>query len=114
MSFDNLVVKHKSFGMGTVVSMQGKYITVNFDNAKKTFVYPDVFDGFLTLADGSIPLEITYDIAKSKLAKQQIIDKKLEENVRAMKKGIVIPGKEVVNEVEDDDRGYHSQDSDKI
>ncbi|MBO7304592.1 MAG: hypothetical protein J6V09_05160 [Clostridia bacterium] len=114
MSFDNLVVNHKSFGMGTIVSKQGKYITVKFENAQKTFVYPDVFDGFLTLADGSVPLEISCDLAKVKLEKQLILDKKIEENVRAMTKGIVIPGKEIINEVEDDDRGYNSQDSDKI
>ena len=114
MSFDNLVVNHKSFGMGTVVSMQGKYITVKFENTQKIFVYPDVFDGFLTLVDGTVPQDIMLDIATSKRAKQVILDKKKEENLRAMTKGIVIPGKEIVNETEDDDRGYNSQDNDKI
>ena len=114
MCSDNLVVNHKSFGLGTVVSAQGKYITVRFENAQKVFVYPDVFDGFLTLADGTVPEDILVDIASSKRAKQLIIDRKNEENLRAMTKGIVIPGKEIVNENEDDDREYKSQESDKI
>ena len=70
--------------------------------------------GFLTLADGTVPEDILVDIASSKRAKQLIIDRKNEENLRAMTKGIVIPGKEIVNENEDDDREYKSQESDKI
>ena len=46
MVFDNLAVNHKTFGKGTVVSSQGKYITVKFDKAQKIFVYPDAFENF--------------------------------------------------------------------
>ena len=45
MVFDNLAVNHKTFGKGTVVSSQGKYITVKFDKAQKIFVYPEA--GFI-------------------------------------------------------------------
>ncbi len=94
MVLENLHVKHKAFGVGTVISTNGQYFTVKFDSAEKIFVYPDIFEKFLTLEDGSISDEILDDLKLSKDAKQKIIDHKREENVRAMTKGIVIPGKE--------------------
>ena len=115
MLVDNLVVNHKTFGLGTVVSHQGKYMTVKFDGAQKIFVYPDAFESFLTLEDGSVSDEIMIDIAAAKRAKQAILDKKNEENIRAMTKGIVIPGKEIVaNEHDDDENRYKSHEADEI
>ncbi len=90
----NLQVKHKTFGMGLVTALNGKYMTVKFPTAEKTFVYPDAFETFLTLSDGLVSEEIANDIIRAKEAKQEIIDKKTEENLRAMTRGIVIPGKE--------------------
>ena len=72
-------------------------ITVKFENCEKIFVYPDIFEKFLTLADGEVNDEINADLAAAKAAKQKILDKKNEENVRAMTRGIVIPGKENLN-----------------
>ena len=115
MLVDNLVVNHKSFGVGTVVSHQGKYMTVRFENAQKIFVYPDAFESFLTLEDGTVSDEIMIDIAAARRAKQEILDKKKEENIRAMTKGIVIPGKESsVNEPEDDENHYKSHVNEEI
>ena len=102
MVFDNLKIKHKTFGEGTVKSMDGQYMTVSFGSLEKKFVYPDAFENFLTLADGTVSEEILEDIKNAKTAKQIIIDKKNEENRRAMTHGIVIPGKEIgVVEVEE-------------
>ncbi len=115
MLVDNLTVNHKSFGVGTVISHQGKYMTVKFGNSQKIFVYPDAFENFLTLEDGTVPNEIMIDITAARRAKQEIIDKKNEENIRAMTKGIVIPGKEgSVNEPEEDENHYKSRESDEI
>lgn len=115
MFFDNLEVNHKSFGKGIVISQQGKYITVQFDNIKKVFVYPDSFETFLTLADGTVPNEIAVDIEASKRARQAIIDRKNEENIRAMTKGIVIPGKEgVINESDEEENHYKTQENEEI
>ena len=105
MVFDNLEVKHKSFGEGLVISNSGKYMTVRFGTAQKTFVYPDAFENFLTLADGTVSEEILEDIKRAKEAKQQILNKKNEENLRAMTMGIVIPGKENVNLESDEEEG---------
>ena len=105
MFLEKLEVLHKSFGKGTVVSVNGKYFTVKFDSAQKTFVYPDIFEKFLTLADGSVSDEIRSDLDSVKAQKQIELDKKNEENLRAMTRGIVIPGKENSNIDGEDEEG---------
>ena len=114
MNFENLEVKHKAFGDGVIVSNQGKYITVKFDAVTKIFVYPDIFEKFLTLADGSVSDEILRDLESAKKVKQQIQDKKHEENLRAMTKGIVIPGKEINLLEGDDEDGHQKSELDEI
>lgn len=108
MVLENLQVKHKSFGEGTVLSQNGNYITVSFATGNKIFVYPDIFEKFLTLKDGTVSDEILEDLSKSNSAKQQIIAQKKEENVRAMTRGIVIPGKEF-NPLEGEEEEGHNK-----
>ena len=111
MVLENLQVKHKAFGLGQVISTKGQYFTVRFESCEKIFVYPDIFEKFLTLEDGSVSDDIRLDLEKSKACKQKIIDNKREENVRAMMKGIVIPGKENVGpEGEDEEAGYKNNE----
>ena len=103
MLSNNIEVLHKAFGKGTVVATNGQYFTVKFESAQKTFVYPDIFEKFLTLADGSVSDEIRSDLDSAKAQKQIELDKKNEENLRAMTRGIVIPGKEATHESEDEE-----------
>jgi len=110
MIFENLQVKHTAFGDGTVIAKSGQYITVQFAAAKKIFVYPDIFEKFLTLADGTVSDDIKADIVATNLAKQKVIDIKNEENYRAMTKGIVIPGKENNADLEDEENSYKSNE----
>ena len=105
MILENLEVLHKSFGKGTIVNVNGKYITVKFDGVQKIFVYPDIFEKFLTLADGTVSSEIQADLENTKAQKQKELDKKNEENLRAMTRGIVIPGKENVNGDSEEEEG---------
>jgi len=114
MILNNLQVKHKSFGVGTVISHSGKYMTVKFTAAQKVFVYPDAFERFLTLEDGSVSDEILADLATTNLAKQQILDKKKAENIHSMLKGIVIPGKENVGTDSDEEEGRSSEQEELI
>ena len=102
----NLQVMHKKFGLGTVTTIQGKYITVKFNDCEKNFVYPDSFEKYLTLADGTVSDDILSDLAVSNAEKQFIIDMKNQENLHAMKHGIVIPGKEIVIDGSDDEDGH--------
>ena len=114
MPLENLEVLHKSFGKGTIVSRNGQYITVKFDNTQKIFVYPDIFEKFLTLADGTISEQISNDLQLSKAEKQKEIDKKNEENLRAMTRGIVIPGKEnAVSESEDEENRFKNNENEE-
>lgn len=110
MVLDNLSVRHKTFGVGTVIATQGKYMTVRFEIGDKNFVYPDSFERFLTLADGTISEEIATDLARAIAAKQEIIDKKNQENLRSMMHGIVIPGKETMDNDEEHEGDGDNED----
>ena len=114
MNFENLKVIHKAFGKGVVSNAEGKYITVKFDSVTKIFVYPDIFEKFLTLEDGSVSEEILSDLASANLVKKQIQDKKHEENVRAMTKGIVIPGKEISLIESEEDENHSKAETEEI
>ena len=111
MVFENLQVRHKAFGLGTIVAKDGKYIKVKFDNAEKNFVYPDSFEKFLTLADGTLTDEILADLAMVNAEKAKILAAKHEENLRAMTRGIVIPGKEGTPESEEEDTYKNTADA---
>lgn len=114
MLLDNLEVLHKSFGKGIVVSTNGQYFTVKFENCQKIFVYPDIFDRFLTLADGTVSDEIKQDIDSAKAKKQKELDKKHEENLRAMTRGIVIPGKENLGVESEDEENRKNSENEEI
>ena len=102
----DLQVMHKTFGLGTIISTDGKYIRVKFDSAEKNFVYPDAFEKFLTLVDGSVSDDILADLQVANEQKARILAAKQEENIRSMTHGIVIPGKEGTPENEEEESGY--------
>ena len=114
MSLENFEVLHKSFGKGTVISSNGQYITVKFESTQKVFVYPDIFEKFLTLSDGSVSDEIIADLNAKKAATQKELDKKNEENLRAMTRGIVIPGKEIVPGADPEDEENRSKETEEF
>ena len=115
MVFENLDVLHKSFGRGTIVAKNGQYITVKFEAVQKIFVYPDIFEKFITLSDGTVSDEIKEDIKVSNEAKQKVLDTKVEENFRAMTRGIVIPGKENLNpELDEEEARYKNTETEEI
>lgn len=103
MILKDLEVKHKVFGDGVVIAANGKYMTVKFASAEKIFVYPDAFESFLTLRDGSVPAEIQSNLAESREEKEKIESEKEEENINAMTHGIVIPGKEIQPEEKEEE-----------
>ena len=114
MIFENIKVTHKTFGDGVVANRDGNYINVNFSGAVKRFVYPDAFEKFLTVEDESILSAIKVDIDASKRAKQIIIDRKNEENYRAMTRGIVIPGKEANAESEGEEDEFRGRENEEF
>ena len=115
MVLENLEVLHTTFGNGVILSKRDKYITVKFAACEKTFVYPDAFEKFLTLADGSVSDEIRQDIELINDRRQQIINKKNEENIRSMTHGIVIPGKENAQiDSEDEETSFKNSENEEI
>ena len=108
----DLQVKHKTFGLGVITAINGKYITVKFESCEKNFVYPDAFEKFLTLADGTVTEDILADLACAKSEKEKIREKKNLENVYSMTHGIVIPGKESSSESEDEDSSFKNGEND--
>ena len=96
MISQNAHVKHATFGIGSVIDLQGKYMKIKFATAEKTFVYPDAFEKFLTLEDGTVTSDILADLDEVKRQKRAIQEKKNEEQLHTMTHGIVIPGKELV------------------
>lgn len=103
MLLPETAVRHKAFGDGVVTAQNGKYFTVKFSSCEKVFVYPDVFEKFLTLGDGTLSDEIRADLEELHASKKQLIEEKHRENERAMTRGIVIPGKEIPQETKEDD-----------
>lgn len=57
----NRTVIHKSFGKGIIRSVDGKYLEVDFMEKGKVskFPYPSCFNGFLTMEDYELQLEIS-------------------------------------------------------
>ena len=115
MIADNTRVIHKSFGSGVVTVKDSRYFYVVFgDGVRKTFVYPDAFERFLTLEDGSVSEEIVADIAASAEAKKKLVEKKEQENLHSMMHGIVIPGKETAAEGEEDENNDKNNDTEEV
>lgn len=61
-------VRHLTFGEGVILSLEGKYITVNFggDIGEKTFVYPDAFEKYLEYNEPETQNSIMEIIQKKK------------------------------------------------
>ena len=61
-------VKHKTLGMGTVAALDadaGK-ITVDFPDRPYHFLYPDIFESFLTAEDPAIQAEMLAAVESKK------------------------------------------------
>lgn len=85
-------VAHKAFGEGVITKWDEKYVTVRFATAEKTFVYPNAFNGYMTLLDPTIMMAIQEDINASLARQSAASASKERERERQMRSGIVIPG----------------------
>lgn len=59
-------VFHNIFGGGTITSIEGKILTVNFGESIKKFVYPDVFEKFLISTDSELMEQVNRDLRKKR------------------------------------------------
>ncbi len=86
-------VKHKLFGFGEVISRDGKYLIVKFDdNSEKKFIIPQSFQLGVLTAEGDLKKEVddaikTEDVlAKKREAKQMMIRAEIDRAKKAPKK----------------------------
>lgn len=68
MNITGVEVKHKVFGSGTVSDLSEDRITVCFSAGEKSFIFPDVFKGFLLLEDTHIQQRVNEMILKQEEA----------------------------------------------
>ena len=61
-------VKHKVFGCGTITELTSAYLTVNFGDSEKKFVYPDAFEKYLTSTDSKFMEQVHKDIQAKRSA----------------------------------------------
>lgn len=59
-------VIHKSFGNGSVVEQSDEYITIKFLIGIKKFLYPDVFENFMTITNLQIQEKLNAEIEEKK------------------------------------------------
>ncbi len=74
MKMEGLLVKHKTFGTGTVTKFDGKFLTVAFENKVSMFQYPVAFTTFIQAAapaDHAAILQEIEDAKESVIAQQK-------------------------------------------
>jgi|SRR5699024_7266299 len=78
MNLLNEEITHKVFGEGDIVDQDDSFITIEFNDTTKKFVYPDAFGKFIKLKD-----EETAESLKEILTKKQIEEEKREKEREA-------------------------------
>ena len=80
-------VRHARFGVGTIVEMQPRRITVVFAQpyGQKRFVYPDAFETYLSVDDQALRSAIDLDIG-ARHAQIEAEKKALQERLEAQYK----------------------------
>ena len=68
MNMEGLLIKHKTFGTGTVTKFDGKFLTVAFANKVSAFQYPTAFTSFIQAADPTVQAAILQEIEGMKAA----------------------------------------------
>jgi hypothetical protein len=84
MDLLNYKIQHILFGVGKVIEEDGKYITVEFKDEKRKFVYPDAFEKHILPVDPKLQEVINFDIEAKKVADKEtrkIKEEKLHEEL---------------------------------
>lgn len=78
MNLINKKITHKTFGEGYIVDQDESFITIDFKDFNKKFVYPDAFGQFITLEDRETAKSLKKIITKLKI-EQEALEKEQEE-----------------------------------
>ncbi len=98
-------VKHSAFGHGTVESLSGNVVTVNFSQGDKKFIYPDAFKSFLRLEDeeGREEFNRLMEVRKRRIeAKKEVVREK-EETRRKFRSKKLVPNSQAVFNVSEEE-----------
>ena len=97
----NSKVTHIIWGAGNVVSIDGRYIHVDFEGeiGCRMFVYPDAFERYLKYEDAELQSEVTAKLEERRLEQQ----KKLEAELAAKKKAAEIAAQKQLGPVQSTD-----------
>lgn len=81
-------MKHKMFGVGTVVAQDEEYITVEFQVKTSKFAYPVAFEKFISSIDDDIADAVYAELSAAKAAEEEKkaveAAKKFEEEQRCL------------------------------
>ena len=76
MNILGIAVKHQIWGIGEVISFDGKYLSVEFSVGVKRFVFPDAFEKFIKAEDLEIQSSVENEI---KIIKETELQRKRQE-----------------------------------
>jgi len=82
MNLLNEEITHKVFGEGDIVEQDDSFITIEFDDDIKKFVYPDAFGKFITLKNRDTAKSLKKVISKRETEKEELEQKRKEEKER--------------------------------
>lgn len=77
MNLNGAIVKHATFGEGTILDLTSNYLSIGFAEGKKTFLYPAAFCKHITAVDPEIAAFI-----KTEVAAYQTSAATISENIR--------------------------------
>lgn len=84
MNLINEEITHKVFGEGDIIEQNGSFITIDFNDDVKKFVYPDAFGKFITLKNRDTAESLEKVISKRKTEIIELEKKREEEKERQM------------------------------
>ena len=65
-------ITHKVFGEGTIIDQDESFITIEFENDTKKFVYPDAFGSYIKLSDEKLESSLKEILMQKKKEKEEL------------------------------------------
>lgn len=82
MNLINEGITHKVFGEGQIVDQDASFVTIDFTEDTKKFVYPDAFQEFITLNDQNTANTFKEVISKNEMREAALEEEREKENER--------------------------------
>jgi hypothetical protein len=75
MNLLGTVIRHETFGEGTILDHSGNYLVIAFAQGKKEFLYPSAFSKHITAVDPAIAESIKAEVAIYEASEAAISEK---------------------------------------